>query len=363
MTPVRTLLLHVETSQNRSLSYQLGWPGQFARSKAFDCVVVNLGSARARAGLAARLVLAKPRLDAVVILHSVFSNECALRGALRDAVARLPAAKVFFIGNEYKLMPQKIDFARELEIDLLVTQLTSPDAQRLYRDTLGCEVLALPNTGLDTSVFNPVTPWRDRPIDVGYRAYDAPAYIGHDERAILARSVPPVAESLGLVVDVSVDPRDRLSGPDWPAFLNRCKGQLGYEAGGDWFELTDETRLAVNDYVSTHPDASFEDVQERFFQHRPRGVLGRSLSSRIIEAAGTKTVQLLFDGEYGGYFEPDVHYIALRKDLSNLEVALEKLRDEELCERIRDAAYEVAVSHLTYERLLDRLHATLVRLL
>ena len=64
---------------------------------------------------------------------------------------------------------------------------------------------------------------------------------------------------------------------------------------------------------------------------------------------------MLFEGGYDGYFEPDVHYIPLRKDFSNVAEAIAKLRDDETCRRLVDAAYEVAIDRLTYTRLLHDL--------
>ena len=54
------------------------------------------------------------RGDAVVLLHSVFSNACLLAGRPFAAVQSLGVPKAFFIGNEYKLMPQKMQFCADL---------------------------------------------------------------------------------------------------------------------------------------------------------------------------------------------------------------------------------------------------------
>jgi hypothetical protein len=114
--------------------------------------------------------------------------------------------------------------------------------------------------------------------------------------------------------------------------------------------------------VSECPDASFEEIWERFFRDYRDPVPGRVLSGRNVEAAGTKTVQLLLEGAYGGYLEPDVHYIPLRKDFSNLDEALAKFRDPAFVARMRENAFAVA-RELTYPRLVDRFHDALRPLL
>src|SRR5207302_6407556 len=214
----------------------------------------------------------------------------------------------------------------------------------------------------DPELCSARVPPEERPIDLGYRAFENDVALGHRERRELAERFQAAAERNGLRVDISLDPRDRLDEPGWAEFLNRCKGQLGSEAGGDYFELTDETRDAVNAYRAERPDAPFEEIWERFFRDYRDPVAGRVLSGRNVEAAGTKTVQLLLRGAYGGYLEPDVHYVPLEKDFSNLDEAIAKFRDEGFAARVRDNAFALA-HELTYPKLIDRFEDALRPLL
>lgn len=361
--PVRTLLLYSASEANRTLSYQQGWPAQFARHARFGCTAVNVSDRRARVFALARLSARHRRFDAVVLLHSAFSNSRELDGRLFERICTLPQPKAFFIGNEYKLMPQKIAFAEELGVRLLVTMNPSLRAQALYRERLRCEVTCIPSAGLDTELFRPGPPREERPIDLGYRGFEAPLYLGHDERRRIVAHFVHEAPRYGLAVDISTDPAARLEGPEWAAFLARCKGHIGTEAGTDYFEFDDSTRLRVNAYLDERPEAGFDEVWERFFAGYESPVSARMISGRQVEAAGTKTVQILFEGLYSGYFEPGVHYIPLRKDLSDAGEAVERFRDVDLCRRITEAAYDVAMTELTYERLIDRFHGALTGVL
>jgi hypothetical protein len=284
----------------------------------------------------------------------VVSNGCLLAGRLFDAICRLPQPKAYFIGNEYKLMPEKMRFCEELGVLLLVTQTTNPAVHSRYRQRLGGSVIGLPNTGFDPSSFRAVTPRDERQIDLGYRGHESPWYLGHRERRDIAEYFSANASRLDLKVDISLDRDRRFGAQEWAGFLNRCKGQLGTEAGGDYFDLTDGTRIAVNTYLEQFPEASFDDVHSRFFCGRPTDVPLRLLSSRNVEAASTRTVQLLFEGRYDGYLQPDVHYIPLKKDLSNVDEALRKFRDREFTETIVDNAHRLVMEEFTYDRLIGR---------
>jgi hypothetical protein len=362
VTRVRTLLLYAVGADNRTMSYQQAWPRHFQRHARFSCTSINVADRRVSARLRTHLLVRRDRYDAVVLLHSVFSNACMVGQRLLDALARVPAPKAYFIGNEYKLMPEKMAFSEVLGVSLLISQTDSAAVHRLYRERLGCSVVGVPNTGLDPELFRPRTPVAERPIDLGYRATEGPDYWGHDERRRIADFFLAHAERYRLQVDISTRPEDRFTESAWADFLDRCKGQLGAEAGSDYFELTDGRRRAINAYLKTRRGVSQDEIFARFFANAMRVPI-RILSGRNVEAAGTKTVQILFEGGYGGYLEPDVHYIPLRKDLSDADVAIEKFRDTGFCAKLVDNAYAVAAGELTYTRLIDRFYAALAPLL
>ncbi len=360
---LRTLLVYAQSGANQTLSYQHGWPRHFQAHPRFAVTPLNVGDLSRAARVTTPVSLRVQRFDLVVVLHSVFSNSCLLSGVMLDAVRGIKAKKAWFIGNEYKLMPEKMEFGHALGVDLFVTQSDHPRVHELYRQRLGCAVTGIPNTGLDPDLFPPGPPRRERAIDLGYRAMEAPLYLGHDERTRLADVFRAEAPRLGLRVDISTDADDRMAEPQWAAFLGRCRGQLGSEAGGDYFELDDRSRLAVNAYLADNPKATPAQVFARFFRDYADPVPMRILSGRNVEAAGTRTVQLLMDGHYGGYLRADEHFIPLRRDLTNVDEAVAKLRDDTLCERLTDAAYTVAREQLTYSRLIDRFHDAVLPLL
>ena len=280
-----------------------------------------------------------------------------------DAICAASQPKALFLGNEYKLMPEKMEFCDSLGVGLLVSQSSFPPIHELYRERLGCSVIGMPNGGLDQSLFYPTIPLTQRPTDIGFRAHESPLYLGHDDKRRLAGYVLKHSTSYGLTVDISLDPNARYSEHGWADFLNRCKAQLGAEAGGNYFELTDKTRKLVNNHLGENPNTSWEEIFRVFFKHYQNPIDGRMIASRHIEAAGTKTVQILFEGHYNGYLEPDVHYIPLKNDFSNFDQVVQKFRDETYCRAIVENAYELAVQELTYQKLIDKLYESLQALL
>lgn len=353
--PIASLLLYACTQDNSTFSYQRAWPRHLAAHPAFDCATVNVADQTLAGKARLEWTCRTYRGQLVIILHSVFSNAPMLPDRVVDALGRLPQPKVYFIGNEYKLMPEKMAFCDRLGLSLLVSQSLSPDVHQLYRARLGCAVVGIPNTGLDDAVFRPTAPTDERPIDLGYRAADAPMYIGHRERREIAEFVGARATAHGLRVDISLEAADRLDEPGWAAFLNRCKGQLGSEAGGDYFDLEDRTRTQVNAFLEAHPGATFEEVSAVMFPPAHPHVPLRILSGRHVEAAGTKTAQVLLEGRYDGLFVADEHYIPVKRDFSDADEAIRKFTDRAYRAQVADRAYEFVRDQMTYARLIDRL--------
>jgi hypothetical protein len=354
MKPVHIALLFSQSDANATLSYQHGWPKAFSESPLFSCELFNL----AGRGILDRVEIARSlhrgRFDAIVILHSVFSNQQNLRGFLQWALSLCPQPKAYFIGNEYKLMPEKMKFCRQLGVGLLITQSNDPRVQGLYEHALGCRVACIPNTGCDEKVFYPVRALPDRTIDIGYRSYPGTWYLGNVEKTEIAEYFSWNASCLGLTTDISLDPKARFDARGYADFLNRCRGQIGTESGGDFFELTDTVRGLVNSLLECQPETTWPEVRQQFFDHYGPSIPMRIISGRQVEAAACKTVQILFEGRYNELLCPDEHYISLKKDFSNIAEVMEKFRDDTFCARLIDNSYEVVLSELTYGKLVGQ---------
>ena len=96
----------------------------------------------------------------------------------------------------------------------------------LYRRAARLRGGGIPNTGLDPdAVRRAATPRAERPIDLGYRADDAPPYLGHSERARSREYFIGAAARYGLTVDISLESGATGSTrPSGPAFLESLQG-------------------------------------------------------------------------------------------------------------------------------------------
>jgi hypothetical protein len=244
----------------------------------------------------------------------VFEEAAASRRA-RFAIA-------FFLENEYRFLAEKVDFARAMGADVLVSALPLDVAEPFYRSRFPGKVVSLP-FGFNPHIFRPLRPLRERPIDIGTRSHIYPSGnpIGEARNTLLRMIAAREGPFGGFTIDVSLDQLLRFTREDWSAFLNRCKATVASEGAG---------RLSWGEDPSS-------------------GSFVGAISSRHFEAMGTGTAQVLLEGRYHDVLRPREHYIPVRRDLSNLDEVAAALRDLAGLERMAAAARELALSAHTYD--------------
>lgn len=295
--------------------------------------------------------------DLLIFLHSTNSNATALNRMHIYSLLFRKGKTVFFIGNEYKLIPEKIMLLKKTKADYVVSQLPQNIAEWLYSGI--CKnIISVPHA-LNIEVFQPVNKFHDRKIDVGSRSAEYPWYLGDTDRnkAIdFMRSL----EKNGFAVNVSSDMSKRFERADWANFLNNCKFTVATEAGTSFLEKDDKTRKAVNKFVNGNTDKTFEDVFEVFFKNYKNPVSGKCISPRHFDAIGTKTCQILLEGRYNDILKPNEHYIELKKDYSNLEEVMEKMRDYPLVKQMIDKTYEYVLGNHTHRHRIQYLFSKII---
>ncbi len=345
-----------------TFSYHALWPKAFANHPGLTVYPINLNRhgrlMRGKAFYMSRVF----RPDVVVILHSAFANGLVMPDYLVDTVADLDARKIFFLTNIYKNMPEKMSFCERIGVNVLAQLGSSEEIAEIYRRRLpGVAVVPCHAGGLDERLFNPGPSLEKRPIDIGFRGEREPYYFGHQERAAIMAAVEPPARERGLMVDFSMRPEDRFSPTEWAAFLQRCKAQLGTEAGTDFFSVEDKTRHRVNAYMAANPGASFDGVYRETMApfRESEEVRLRLITGRVVESAACKTVLMLYEGFYEGFIRPDEHYIPIALDHSNLDDAFDKLSDPTYCARLVEASYQVVLENFRFGKLIDNVLANL----
>jgi hypothetical protein len=175
--------------------------------------------------------------------------------------------------------------------------------------------------------------------------------VGDRERTDLIEYFEKNGEARGLRCDIRAGRWSRMPRDQWAAFLNRSRTLIGAESGTYYLNQKGALLDRARTYnLKERQNATFDEVFTKFFAGVPRGVSGKSISSRHFEAIGTKTCQVLIEGDYNGILKAGEHYIPVRPDLSDIDEAIRALRDPAYCRAIAERTHDLAMSAHTYDR-------------
>jgi hypothetical protein len=302
--------------------------------------------------------LAHLRFDAIVLHYSLFgSAPFALDGGfwqyLRDA---RDSIRVAFFQDEHQNCQARFRLIDDLSLDCIFSLFEPSEYAKVYLAHTGCRRIRHTLTGyVDDSLPEMARrierPYDGRTVDIGYRARDLAFHAGRggQEKSAIGNEVLKRLAGRGLALDIATDARSRIYGEHWYHFVANCRAVLGVEAGVSIVDLDGEVQRRCHELELAEPGLTFEEVSRRLLAPYEDNVYYRTISPRIFEAAALRTCMILFEGRYNDLLQPMVHYIPLRKDFSNLDWAIDVLRDPAQRERITTRAFDDLIASGRYD--------------
>jgi dienelactone hydrolase len=167
--------------------------------------------------------------------------------------------------------------------------------------------------------------------------------------------------TLGLVCDT--DQLDRLYGTAWDDRVATWRAALAVEAGSGIVDHDGSIKARTEAYLEAHPGAEFEKVRRDVLGNDDGNVDFKVISSRVLEAIALRTALVMFPGRYSDVVRPDVHYLVLERDFSNLDKVAAALRDARSLEAMTERAYRdvVATGRYSYRAFAETIDAVLER--
>lgn len=333
---------HVRTIEEHLLSFQ-----RYSRHNVFympatgNLPIIDDGTSR----------LDFSAFDAVLVHYSVrLSIEEHLSKGVIQSLSDYYGPKLLFIQDEYDNTERARRFIERLGVDAVFTNVPLASLDSVYPRNRFPGVDFIPTlTGYvpeDSSLDAFAVPFEERKVLIGYRGRKLPYQYGDlgFEKHQIGVQVKRLAEEQGLPVDIEVDDSRRIYGDDWYRFLGSCRATLGTESGSNVFDF--EGTLARLASMYSHLD--YADFRTRFLQEHEGRVHMNQISPKIFEAIRLRTALVLFEGEYSGVVEPDVHFIPLKKDYSNIEEVFAKLQDFEYLRELTSRAYRDVIASGRY---------------
>lgn len=266
-----------------------------------------------------------------------------------------PCKKVLMPQDDYTITERIWDLALGIKADTIYTIIRECDRAILYpKCKLGDIKIKTVLTGyVEEDYINKIylQSHRNRKYDVVYRARKLPYEFGkHGQlKYELAMLFKEKLRDSDFVYDVNNtdDDKEAVLGNCWFDFLASSRTTIGCLGGAGFADITGEYANRVREYVAQHPDAMYEETKMACFPNVEETLTGM-ISPRIFDAALTKTCQILVGEDYQGILRPDIDYIVLNKDFSNIDEVIAKMKDIDYCEEIADSCYAHVVNSRKY---------------
>lgn len=289
----------------------------------------------------------------LIIYHTILLSKRSLPRRFERFLNKSASLKSFkgyktaFPQDEYEQTVLLSQFINEFGVDHIFHVTPTSEFEKVYS---GLENRAIKRDRVLTGYFDEHTLNRviqlsnsniQRDIDIGYRANRLSYSLGRHalQKYEIGELFKEHLSASELKADISNDPKDTFLGMDWYKFLLRCKYTLGVEGGASILDPEGKIAVRVANYLKKHSNASFDEVEGVCFEGLDGNLKHHVISPRILEACATKTCQILIEGDYNGIMQPNKHYIELKKDFSNIEDVLQKVKKDDLRNQIVEQAY------------------------
>lgn len=302
--------------------------------------------------------------DIVVIHYSVrLAVDWFIHPDLPPLLQEFSGLKVLFVQDEYQHTENTCKWIEIIGFHFIFTCIPDQFVPLVYPpDRFHAVQFVNVLTGyvpieLENNVVS--RPLDERHIWIGYRGRSSRRYylglLGQEKVEIGVR-MKAMCLREGIPCDIEWDEHKRIYGSAWYDFISSCRTQLGVESGCNVVDRDGTIQAKVESAIRRNPDASFQDIYERFVKPFEGPMRMNQISPRIFESIALGTGLILFEGEYSGVIQPNYHFIPLKKDFSNADEVLERLSDLDSLNKMILSAHEdiVASGRFSYRVMIKK---------
>lgn len=289
--------------------------------------------------------------DGVIIHNTAAYSDQYYYLINRKLTLKYSGLKILFKQDENHMTDCLLKFVHKQNINLVLSIWDEETAYKIYSENGKFDIAVMQYlTGYVPKEYRKLNyKVEDRKIDVGYRGSVHPAIFGKlcHEKAEIGSDFIKHTRKYDLVTDISSKEEDRIAGEEWLKYLSTCKAVLGVESGSNIVDFTGEVRKGLRTFLKKNPKASNEEILS-YLEPYEHGIKYTAISPRHFEAAATKTLQIMYEGEFQGIFKPWIHYVPLKRDYSNIDDVVRVIVDEEKRKEIVEAAYKDIIMNDLY---------------
>ena len=280
---------------------------------------------------------------------------------------RFKGKKLLFIQDEYEKTNDAIKAMQKINFDIVYTCVPQIFIEKVYPKKKFPKTTFIQTlTGYvpeNKNIEKFALPLNQRQYMISYRGRILNPIYGMlgKEKYDIGIDMKAFAIKRGISVNIEVDDLFRIYGDAWYTFLGSARATLGTESGSNIFDTTGELAEKINKLLTTYPSMSFDDIHSSILAEHEGKILMNQVSPKIFEAISLRTALILFEGTYSNVITPDIHFIPLKKDYSNIDVVLNKLNDNDFIEAMTERAFNdiILSNNYSYRTFVNGVYANL----
>ena len=266
---------------------------------------------------------------------------------------RYPCIKILLPQDDYDRTSSIWDLAEGIDAHDIYTVMKSEDYHILYpKENIGkCDIHTVLTGYVDEKYITEYDRHEKRSYDVVYRANKSSYAYG--KLAQLKVELVRIFEERLNQENLRINLRNpqynngAFLGGEWIKFLASSRVTLGCLSGSGIADIDGHIHDKFDDYQKQNPGANYDIAKKACFPNLEENLHGM-IGPRIFESAMTKTCQVLVGRDYQGILKPEVDYIVLNEDYSNLNDIVEKIKDVKYCEQIAEQCYRNVIESSKY---------------
>jgi hypothetical protein len=280
---------------------------------------------------------------------------------VKQSVIAYQGPKLVAIQDEYDNTYELRNEIRRLGFDVVLTCIPQTSIEYAYPRAM------FPATQFETVLTGYVAegiplpdlrPLAERPIAIGYRGRESPFRYGDpvQHKAEIGRRFLQFCRDRGTKVDIAVKEEARIYGRRWFEFMASCRAVLGIESGSNVFDFDGSLYRQELEMRAANPNLTYEQFRPLIEQRQGKIAMGQ-ISPRAFEATALRTALVLMRGRYSDILKPDVHYIPVEPDYSNLDEVMQRIADVSGLQAMADRAYSdlIASGKYSYTAFVGRM--------
>lgn len=274
--------------------------------------------------------------DVIIFSYSFFALTNNFSSDFKKKINTFSGTKIAIFQDEYNSFLRHRENLKDFNITAIVTLVP----EEHWSDVFQNEFSSLPHMHVLAgyipdhlkTLYKESIPLDQRKWHIGYRGRIMPHIYGKltREKYEIGIVMKGLCAQHNISANIEVQESKRIYGKGWVDFIRDCRLLLGTESGSNVFDFDGRAARSIDSYMQQYPDASFDDIHDKFLSKIDGVIKMNQISPKMFEAIALGTGHILFEGNYSGILIPWKHYIPLTKDYSNAEEVFAAANDIEL---------------------------------